>query len=116
MGARQYHDALDLLIEHIETTLKTVNQKREAQFDYLQSLPDSWSKTIKDAILLVDQLNRPKEERYLIHYFFVRLSSATGLVQRDDFKSVIDQLYRDCGLDIYHEIGRHKHYPIHGPV
>lgn len=104
IGARQYNDALDLLIEHVETALQTVNQRREAQFDYLQSLPEGWSKTIVDAIDLLDRLERPRKQRYLIQYFFVRLSAATGLVNKDDFKSLIEHLYHDCGLDIYHAL------------
>jgi len=104
MRAEEYHAALDLLIEHVETTLNTVNKKREAQFDYIRSLPQGWSETIGDAIELVERLGRPRRQRYLIHYFFVRLCSATGLVKKHDFKSVIDRLYYDSGLDIYYTI------------
>ncbi|MBN1652240.1 MAG: protein kinase [Deltaproteobacteria bacterium] len=102
--AGKHHDALDLLIEHIETTLKKVNEKREAQLDYIRSLAQGWSETIADAMHFVEQLNRPRRQRDLINYFAVRMCSAIGLVKKDDFRSVIHRLVYDSGLDIYHEI------------
>ncbi len=102
--AGEIDQALDLLVTYVADTLERFGNKPQGFSEYIRSLPKGWEDTFIEALDLSERLGRPKKESHMMRYLFIRSGFSTGSVSRSDIVRVIEHLYSDSGLGIFHEL------------
>ncbi len=105
IAAGEQERGLEVLVQDAETNQQHLVQNTADFYDYIQSLPDNWLQTYQFAVKLCEKLGRPRRQGFLLRMSLVRFSILSGLDDQTVLHEVIDQLYHDCGLQLYDELG-----------
>jgi hypothetical protein len=94
---------LDALVKHAVDSKRATDASAQAYFEHVQSVPRNWLGTYEHALSLCDQLGRPAKQRAAL---LERMEAIIGDAISESsayrhIQSRLDQLERECGLDIY---------------
>jgi tetratricopeptide (TPR) repeat protein/tRNA A-37 threonylcarbamoyl transferase component Bud32 len=101
----QAERALDVLIAFSEISKATTSKNPGAYPELLQSLPRDWQQTIQAAIELAIKLGRPRKQVFILQARLSGLVAAVCTYDTGQVTAYLQQLYHDCGLDIFKELG-----------
>jgi tetratricopeptide (TPR) repeat protein/tRNA A-37 threonylcarbamoyl transferase component Bud32 len=104
MHGGQSERAVDALVAYSKASRALTTKNPGTYPEVLQSLPPDWQKSLRSTIELAQKLNRPKKQ---IGIMMARLSSfiaTSGSHDTDQCSAYLQQVWRDCGLDIFSEL------------
>lgn len=96
---------LSTLVRYSESSQVLTDKNPDAFYALMRSLPADWFATFTDAIELAERLGRPKREIYILRARLSGMIATQGIEHAATMQGLLAQLYRDCGLDIYDELG-----------
>jgi serine/threonine protein kinase len=109
ISAGQEERALEVFVQDFERKTRELDKSRKLALDAnLQDLllfPTEWIATLEFLLSLCDKLDKPVKHRFYLHNAFVTYSALTASADRIHYIKVIEQLYRDSGLETYYELG-----------
>jgi serine/threonine protein kinase len=105
LSAGQKERALDLFLGQWDSIKKSLADNPASSAAYVRSLPVGWVDTFELLIGACSEMNRPRLHRFKLQILFTRCAALTGTALRSHLNELVAQLYRDCGLDIYDELG-----------
>ncbi len=95
--------ALDVLVEHIHAVRDGYMHDQQAILEYIQSLPEDWISTSESLLEVCRQLGRPRRDGVSVQGHLVACAAVTAQPQKTHLNQILDQLYRDTGLDLYEQ-------------
>jgi tetratricopeptide (TPR) repeat protein len=103
--AARLERALDLFIEFTSATYARHIANPAEFVTFVQSLPSNWVDILDALLRACETLGRPRLQRFILVQYVIACAAAKGDSRQAYLKEMIDQLYHDCGLDLYQELG-----------
>ncbi len=103
--AGEQERALDQFVDHVNTLRKHIFNDLATSLEYIQTLPEDWADTVESLLTVRKQLRRPRVVDYLLQSAIVTCAAVTARSPGSHLPAVLEQLYRDAGLDIYEQLG-----------
>jgi hypothetical protein len=94
----------DVFVEHCRVSEEQTNASSEAFQRLLQSMPLDWFAQFEAALALAGQLQRPALDTYLIRSRLSGLAAMVGSRATPHLEALVEQLHRECGLQIYESL------------
>lgn len=101
LRANQPEQALDMLLEDIETVGDSYLNNPAVAVEFVHSLPKKWLSTLDTLINVCKSLNRPRRQWFSLLTHVVQTAAITAQPHQIHLTEIIQQLYCDSGLDIY---------------
>ena len=92
---------LDLLVSHAEQSQVQTDKSPEAFTALIASLPFDWYATYEEGLRLCERTRRPGKHAYALLSRLAGLVAIGGIEDITHPLGLVNQLYRDSGLDIY---------------
>jgi tetratricopeptide (TPR) repeat protein len=102
--ADRTEQALDLVIERVSAFRAHLSANPTEFLAYVQSLPPDWADTAESLLQACTALGRPRMQWFVLLSHMYSCAAVIGEVRQAYLKELIEQLYHDCGLDLYHEL------------
>jgi tetratricopeptide (TPR) repeat protein len=104
MHADQTERALNSFLERSATFRARLLSNPGAVLAYVQSLPRDWVDILESLLQACADLGRPRQHRFWLIWDLYALAGTIGQISQAYVKEIIDQLYCDSGLDLYHKL------------
>ncbi len=105
LKANEPERALDVYLRHIAEIRERHLQDSRSVLEHIQSLPKDWNIVPESLLTVCKELGRPRKQAHMLQEHLITVAAVTAQAKQDHLVAVLDRLYRDCGLDIYEELG-----------
>lgn len=97
--------ALDVFIERSDAMRELFAQNPETFSAFIRTVHRDWVHTLESLLSVCQRLGRPKKQAFWLENTLVNMSLLTARTTYTYLGKVIEQLYSDCGLELYHSLG-----------